>query len=308
MSDHAQKPWEKGPQLTASEVLHILNSNFPHLQATEVRRLGDGWDNTTWLINQQWAFRFPKHPTAHTLLNHELTILPELPKFDLEIPQPEFVARAPKHYPFCLYGHRYLTGTSIDHHDLSDDKRTQLARPLAQFLRKLHDFPIHQARAIGIAQDEFGRADFKSRRQETLDRFTYLVEHTNIAAKQPCLDFFRAYADQSVPENIVLAHGDLYAKHILLNEAHHPTAIIDWGDCQLMSPAVDLAVAFQVLPRQAQATFWAIYGKVTPEIKTLSQLRAIYSAITIAWYAHQVSDSHLHLEALNSLSRIAHNL
>ena len=39
------------------DVRYLLQINFPKLAVDTISALGDGWDNTTWLINQERVFR-----------------------------------------------------------------------------------------------------------------------------------------------------------------------------------------------------------------------------------------------------------
>ena len=47
-------------------------------------------------------------------------------------------------------------------------------------------------------------------------------------------------------------HGDLYARHLLLDETRLPSGVIDWGDVHLGDPALDLSVAISFLPPAAE--------------------------------------------------------
>ncbi len=69
-----------------------------------------------------------------------------------------------------------------------------------------------------------------------------------------------------------------------------------------MSPAVDLRMVYQFLPQSAQQVFWDEYGLVSEQIQQAAKLGAIYSSITIVWYAHQVGDQSLLTEGLTGLS------
>lgn len=76
------------------------------------------------------------------------------------------------------------------------------------------------------------------------------------------------------------------------------------GDSELIHPAIDLAIVYQYLLKEAHLIFWNIYGKVEDNIHIIAILRAIYSSVTITWYAHQVSDISLLNEGILSLKMI----
>ena len=112
----------------------------------------------------------------------------------------------------------------------------------------------------------------------------------------------------AVPEHYVLAHGDLYARHLLLDEDRKLTGIIDWGDSELIHPAVDLAIVYLFLPKSSHDMFWHIYGDVDQQTHTLAMLRAIFSLVTTCWYSHQISDESLLSESLIGLEMLRDSL
>lgn len=109
---HREKPWEHNQDLTLEEVNLLLKSNFPKLKLNNIKLLGSGWDNTTWLANNEWVFRLPKHMEAATLIQNEINLLPHLTDLDVTIPCPEHICTKPKRYPYPIYGHRYIRGIS----------------------------------------------------------------------------------------------------------------------------------------------------------------------------------------------------
>ncbi len=54
-----------------------------------------------------------------------------------------------------------------------------------------------------------------------------------------------------------LMHGDLYARHLLLDESFQLSRVIDWGDLHAGDGAVDLAVAWLVAEVR-QALEWVL--------------------------------------------------
>ena len=302
------KPWQQQKALTDNGVRCILQINFPKLTVDMISFLGDGWDNTTWLVNREWVFRLPKHPEAATLLCHEIKTLPHLPELNVNYPKPEFICLEPQSFDYPFYGHRYLQGTHADGAHLRIDDRIALSRELGCFLKQLHSFPLGKAKALGIGFDQIERANLKKRLAPTKERFHYLFQHALVANPSFFIKAFECYLDIKVPEKVVLGHGDFYARHILLDDHKRLAAVIDWGDCERLSPAVDLRIVYQFLPVSAHQIFWDAYGNVDHAIRILAKLCAIYNAVTIAWYAHQVHDKSLLAEGLLGLDFISETI
>jgi aminoglycoside phosphotransferase (APT) family kinase protein len=301
------KPWEQQKAISDVAVKKIIEANLP-LSVKQILPLGSGWDNHTWLINQTWAFRFPKHKEAAQLLLNEIKILPHLPPLAVKTPKPELICLEPIGFSYPFYGHPYLLGTPADQANLSDADRMSLADTLGVFLKQLHAFPLAKAQELGVGCDQIQRADIKKRYALTKTRMEYLVQQGLVNNAQIFMEAFLPYMNLAVPNEFVLGQGDLYARHILLDNNKKLSAIIDWGDCELLSPAVDLRIAYQFLPPEAQNHFWNAYGMTDELTKIVAKLCAIYSAVTLVWYAHQVKDEFLLQEGLLGLRYISQQL
>ena len=106
----------------------------------------------------------------------------------------------------------------------------------------------------------------------------------------------------------MLAHDDFYPRHLLLNNDRTLSGVIDWGDSELIHPAVDLAIAYLFLPKSCHDAFWNIYGSVDEQTQLLSKLRAIFSLVTSCWYSHKIADRHLFAESLAGFEILRENL
>ena len=104
-----------------------------------------------------------------------------------------------------------------------------------------------------------------------------------------------------------LTHGDLYARHLLIDKKKL-TGIIDWGDCELGHPAVDLAIAFSFLPPASHDTFKAAYGPINAETWKFARIRALVSCTMVIRYSHDIGDKNLLREGLQGLKWIEGSL
>ncbi|MFU8797723.1 MAG: phosphotransferase [Gammaproteobacteria bacterium] len=299
------KPWDNQNPLTSEQISEVISEQFPALGLVTAHKLGEGWDNTTWRVNNEWLFRFPKHQLAAELLHNELRLLPVLHHLPVSIPQPQFIGHPTDTILYSFYGHKFLQGETAECYQLTHAERSKLAKPLAEFLKALHAFPVSQALEMGVKHDQRDRMNVGIRFNKTTEHLSYLAEHGVIPSIHPWFDFFKEHQHLETPPEWVLAHGDLYAKHLLLDQANNLTGIIDWGDAEILHPAVDLALLYEFIPSEAHDDFWNIYGEVPEITKLLAKLRAIYSSAMLAWYAHHIQDRLLLQEALHALDYLA---
>ena len=305
---NSKKPWEEKNISSCMEAMKIINVNFPTLKIEHINLLGEGWDNTTWLVNNHMCFRFPKHVEAATLLLNEIKVLSQNLDLNLNIPSPEHICLSPKQFEFPFYAHNFIDGITADKGNLSPDKRSGIANQLAIFLKKLHAYPIDNCLSVGINYDQIGRLDIKPRFEQVKERLEYLYKNNVFTNSFEMINFYEQNINTIIPKRFVLGHGDLYAKHLVINNINRLVGIIDWGDSELLHPAVDLAIVYQFLPREAHEMFWNSYGTIDSDTHILAKLRAIYSSVTISWYSHQVQDTSLTKEGIFSLQMILESL
>lgn len=295
-------PWQQETALLNKSVKSIIQLNIPELKLASISQIGEGWDNTAWLINGIWVFRFPKHKDAVKLLLNEINLLPQLTQLQpIQIPAPKYIILFPKGFAYPFYAYPYLSGETAERTALSESLRVQLAKPLGRFLKKLHSFPLAKAKSLNIKYDQLGRADVKKRLALTKPPLQYLADRQLIDQPAMYLQYFERFLDFDFPEHWVLGHGDFDARHIVLDQNKQLTAVLDWGNSELLHAAVDLRVVYQFLPAQSHDTFWQAYGAVDETTRTLAKLCAIHSAVIIAWYASEIADKDLLRESLGSL-------
>ena len=95
---------------------------------------------------------------------------------------------------------------------------------------------------------------------------------------------------------LVLAHGDLYVRHLLVDDAACLAGVIDWGDLHRGDPAVDLSVAWSFLPPEARDSFRKAYGPIEESTWRLARLRALHYGVILLEYARGIGDARLFRE------------
>ena len=101
------------PELTVDERLarRLLADAFPDLPLRTLRPLAEGWDSTVFLVDDEWAFRFPRREVVLPGLEAEIAVLPLLaPQLPVAIPVPELVAPPSDAFPWPFAGARLIPG------------------------------------------------------------------------------------------------------------------------------------------------------------------------------------------------------
>jgi aminoglycoside phosphotransferase (APT) family kinase protein len=282
---------EVAPSLAAA----LIERQFPALRPARVEAWGEGWDNFAFRVNGALLFRFPRRQIAVEWIEKEHRFLPRIaPLLPLPVPVPRWLGRGDLGYPWPFLGHEMVPGETACGAGLNDEERAALAAPLGAFLAVLHRIPVEDA-----PPDRFGRLD----PERLVSR-----AHTNLNALQsnnliPDIGRLLSMLEDVTPLDArppVLLHGDLYVRHLLLNESRKLCGVIDWGDLHAGDPAVDLQIAHSFLPRAAHAAFLAAYGPVDDARWRWAKWRALYHSTVIALSG----DGALEREGLRALAGI----
>jgi aminoglycoside phosphotransferase (APT) family kinase protein len=314
-------PWTAEREVPASLARTLIASQFPELSPARIEPFGVGWDNTAYLVDGQFVFRFPRRQLGADCMAAELAVLPHLAaRLPLPIPDPVFAGRPAEGYPWPFAGYRRLAGRTACAALLDDHGRARLAEPLARFLAALHATPAAQARAWGAGPDTFGRLDLQKRvpmAREYLDRVKQLGLVQDIQPLVAVVDDIArrsqaapAAGDPASPRKsqarpVVLVHGDLYVRHLLVDEVGDLCGVIDWGDVHLGRPAVDLSIAHTFLPPAAHQAFRTTYGHISEEDWRLARFRAVYHSAIVVTYGHEAGDEVLLRAGRTSLRYLA---
>jgi len=291
----ARPPWTADFDLDVAYAARLIAEQFPELAGSHVRAFGNGWDNAAFLVDERFVFRFPRRRVAICLIERESAILPSIaPRLPLRISSPCFVGAPTAGYPSPFVGHELIAGATACSVPLGDEARLQLAVPLATFLRALHAIEPAPLVARGLPPDEIGRLDHAKRLALTKERCRAL--HAGGAAL--VWDELLVWMEEQPPEQLAarertIVHGDLYARHVVLDESARVVGIIDWGDVHLGDPALDIALAHLFLPPPAHRAFRDAYGSIDERTWSAARYRAIYHAVLVYDYGVSVGDAAL---------------
>jgi aminoglycoside phosphotransferase (APT) family kinase protein len=294
------QPWSAEHVVSQQLARQLINEQFPELEVTHLQELGEGFDNTVFVVNDRYVFRFPRRAIAVDLLKMENRILPQLvPYLPVEIPEPIFIGKSSSLYPWPFTGYRLVSGKTPG--TLTNQTRLKSIKPLAEFLRALHHFPIQKAKELSLPYDPLHRLDIAKRKQQ-LEAHIGQIKSMGLWNDHSVLDL---YVSSIRPINYknreVFVHGDLHFRNLLVNDEGILFGVIDWGDAHIGHPAVDLAIVYSFLPPEGRALFYEIYGHVDDETKKLAQFRAVYTSVILLLYSYDLGDIQMIEAAKESL-------
>jgi aminoglycoside phosphotransferase (APT) family kinase protein len=296
------REWSAEVTVDAELARRLIREQFPELNPQSLRLLGEGWDNTVWLVDEQWAFRFPRRSIVVPGIENEMAVLPRLaPLLPLLIPHPTFLGRPTPAFEWPFYGAPFLPGRELVGAALDDEALIGLARPLAEFLRRLHSIELD----ADLPVDPIGRADMAIRVPRTIELLEE-VETLGLWHRPPHVRELLASARElPAPVTTAIAHGDLHLRHLLVGERGEPTAVIDWIDVCRNDPCVDLVLYWSVLPPRGRTEFLDAYGPLSDEQLLRGRVLALCLCAILAVYGNHEGFRALEREAIRGLERTA---
>jgi aminoglycoside phosphotransferase (APT) family kinase protein len=296
--------WDAEFAIDEPLVCALLAEQFPELDAGSARLLGAGWDNSVWVVEEQWAFRFPRRKIAIPGVERELEVLPRLaPLVPAPIPEPRFVGSPSARFPWPFFGAPLLAGVEVADAGLVDEERTDLGGALGHTLRVLHAPETLDAvdphRELPV--DFNRRADMPFRVARLREKLAALPAEVWRPPSRVD-EILTSALTLPAREADSLAHGDLHLRHVLI-DGGALTGVIDWGDVCRADPAIDLMLVWLLLPRAGRQRFVEAYGPIDDEASLRARVLALFLGLTLAVYARDVGHASLERECVAALER-----
>ena len=94
--------------------------------------------------------------------------------------------------------------------------------------------------------------------------------------------------DTSWPDFCVVVHGDLYVGHVLVDDSERVTGMIDWSECCVDDPTIDMTSHLMVFGEAGLAKLIADYeaagGRVWPRMAHHTKERLAISPVLYALF------------------------
>ncbi|MFR3687041.1 MAG: phosphotransferase family protein, partial [Enterococcus sp.] len=109
-----------------------IRQAYPELTIETVEFLGEGFDSETFLINQSYVFKFPRHARAARNLYKEAIILKEISdKLPLKVPKICFIGKADEPNQLDFVGQEKIEGVPLDAEilmTLTEEQKDEIAK------------------------------------------------------------------------------------------------------------------------------------------------------------------------------------
>ena len=281
----------------------LIREQFDDLPMRRIQLLGTGWDNTVYLVDDAWVFRFPRRQIAVAGIKREIAVLPRLTALPLAIPTPLYIGTGSSRYPWPFFGARYIAGRELPDVTVDDGGRESLGAALGRFLRSLHD----PARLSSLDQllpaDPMGRSDMHQRVERTRERLAEIGRIGLWAVPSSVTSVLSAAQDLPSPPPTVVAHGDLHVRHLLVNVDASPAGVIDWGDVCRADPSIDLSLYWSLLSPAGRKALLEAYRPVSEEQLLRARVLSLFLNAMLAIYARAEGLRMLECEAIAGLHR-----
>ena len=303
--------WDAEHALDADQARQLLAAQFPQLALDSVEPFGVGFDNTVYLVDGEWAFRFPRREVAVPLMARELGLLPGLaPRLPLAVPVPELVGRPGGRLPVAVLGRP--AGPRAGARRRRPAGRRPRLRSAPRSAASSRPCTSRPWPGTSAATCRTTRCAAAPRAPGARWRGTSWTGWPAAAAGEPgsatdrAVDEVIAAADPLAPPagEPVVVHGDLHLRHLLVGADGTATGVIDWGDSCLADPAAGPVAGLRRLQRTARAALLAAYGRPVDEERELrARVLALALCSALADYADLEGHPALLVESLAGVGR-----
>jgi aminoglycoside phosphotransferase (APT) family kinase protein len=230
----------------AGLVRRLLATQFPDWAELPVARVpSSGTDNALYRLGDELVVRLPRIGWAVGGVDREVEWLPRLARhLPLEVPAPVAKGVPGEGYPWPWAVYRWLEGENAVLGALAD--ADGLARELGRFVRALRAIDRTGAPPAGRAKP---LAERDAETRAALADLRGLID-----TGPPAAAWEEALGAPAWDGEPTWIHGDLMPGNLLLRE-DRLAAVIDFAGVGLGDPAVDLIVAWNLLPAGARDVY-----------------------------------------------------
>lgn len=202
-----------------------LESDFPDLVITEIKQIGEGWDNIAYLVNKEVVFRVPKKKTeeiAQEILNHTKTEIQFLKRIEntlpVKSPSIKYVAKDESYY-----GYSFASGEQVSFEEIEDkDSFVKLWIDTAVVLS--NSIPLNDATKIGVKQVSLN--EYRLKRVKQVIDSKVLDDELHELAEYTLQNYLTVW--NQAPQFIL--HGDPGLGNWVYDKPSNTYTLIDWSD------------------------------------------------------------------------------
>jgi aminoglycoside phosphotransferase (APT) family kinase protein/pimeloyl-ACP methyl ester carboxylesterase len=297
--------WDQTIYINQELATKLIEEQF-NLKISSIELLGEGFDNIAYIINNEFVFRFPRREIGVTCMQNEIALLPYIKKnVSFPFSYPQFIGKPSTLYSYVFAGYKMIKGNSLSDFNAELITDINFAKILASWLKELHSIKfINEDYKLDLG-DRFGHIDDKQRIEKcrvSIEKYeSYFLDAS--FKKQDLLKILEKLSKlnfEDIQKSFYI-HGDLYSRHILVDNNLKPTGIIDWGDIHIGNPGIDLSIGYMIFDNNALEVFLNEYGNIDPQTKKLAIFRTFYHSIIILPYCYENNENKLKAWATASL-------
>jgi aminoglycoside phosphotransferase (APT) family kinase protein len=242
----AAKMREGEIDIDAPLVGRLIAGRFPRWARLPVERIASsGTENAMFRLGTDKVVRLPRHPGAVEAVAHELRWLPRLgPRLPVATPEPLGRGEPGDGFPWPWSVYRWLDGRNPVAGAVEEPER--IAKDLAAYVVAL--------RGVDPAGGPVGYrgVPLATRDTPTREAIAQLAGRVDTGAMTALWEEALRVPEYAGPH--VWAHGDLMPGNVLV-DGGRLTAVIDFGTVGVGDPAVDMIIAWNLLPAEVRGTF-----------------------------------------------------
>ena len=200
---------------------------FPDSEDIDVQYLGNGYDSTAFLVNNEYVFKikhsanekkgYKKEKEIYDFLNKNLNTNVKVPNIEFSQIDNEV----------SILGYKIIKGDFLTpklYTMLSEEEKEQLKQDLARFLKTLHNLDTTEISEYAIDNKQNVLEEYQLLRNTIYDSFTR-------AEKAYIENFMQKLLSTNIFDGKkCLCHNDFSSNHLLLNDKRLLCGVIDFGD------------------------------------------------------------------------------
>jgi aminoglycoside 2''-phosphotransferase len=215
----------------------IIHHDFPYLNVSSIKKIGEGDNSIAFLINENYIFRFAKREEVKQQIRREILVLPKIKSaVTLQIPEFEFISPGIK-----FVGYKKIEGkvfTSKILQSLNLEEQIFIQKTLANFLSQVHSFLLTELKNCGLETMN----PYEEYSENFVDAKEYIFPKISKNKRKIISRLFTEYLSNENNFNYTpaLVHNDFSKDHILFDAVNKEiTGIIDFGDIAIGDPGYD---------------------------------------------------------------------
>lgn len=226
---------------TYEKYFAIVSKAHPAIKKDQITVYDEGWDHIIMVVNQTFAFRFPKTERYKKMIVKESSFLTLFaPKSPVQVPRLK-LHNDDEISQYATY--RFIPGVQFFSpvaKTFTKEELKTVAQRLGAFLTAIHSFPKRKAKELGI--EEVNPMSYWPKRFEEVKKGVF--PHISSKEQNWVTKLFETFLTTLRKSRIAstVIHGDIFPEHLIVDpKANKLTGIIDFADVGIDDPAYDFA-------------------------------------------------------------------